>query len=232
MDGEEHTANGALCALVSRGQALLCELLRLSDRVPAPFRPENAAKHAAVLFDFAYLKARAREGASSSVQRGAARHAARTEPLGLLGRASHARSGSAAGATLRRAAATRALCIRVALRARRSSRPPGYATPARSERLVRAAALFPFSAQSSEAFDARVESSAELSDAWDALRESCAPLVARFYQARTPLCTACEMPGRSPNTTPGALSRLLSSTAAVCGHHALPRRRVALLGRP
>ncbi len=58
MDSEEHTANGALCALVSRGQALLCELLRLSDRVPPPFRPAAAAKHAAVLFDFAYLKAR------------------------------------------------------------------------------------------------------------------------------------------------------------------------------
>ena len=40
-------------------------------------------------------------------------------------------------------------------------------------------------AQASESYDARVEASAELSDAWDALRESCAPLVARFYQART-----------------------------------------------
>ncbi len=53
---------------------------------------------------------------------------------------------------------------------------------------------FPFCVQSSEAFDARVESSAELSDAWDALRESCAPLVARFYQA----CTLCAPHANAP----------------------------------
>ena len=58
MDAEENTASGALCALVARGQALVVELLRLSDRVPPPFRNGALAKFAAVLFDFAYLKAR------------------------------------------------------------------------------------------------------------------------------------------------------------------------------
>ena len=60
MDAEENTASGALCALVARGQALLVELLRLTDRVPPPFRAGAAPKFAAVLFDFAYLKARPR----------------------------------------------------------------------------------------------------------------------------------------------------------------------------
>ena len=59
MDAEENTASGALCALVARGQALLVELLRLSDRVPPPFRAGAPPKYAAVLFDFAYLTARA-----------------------------------------------------------------------------------------------------------------------------------------------------------------------------
>ena len=69
MDAEENTASGALCALVARGQALLVELLRLSDRVPPPFRAGAPPKYAAVLFDFAYLKARAARCAAGALLR-------------------------------------------------------------------------------------------------------------------------------------------------------------------
>ncbi len=51
-DAEEHAPNEWLLKHISRGQVLQVELLRLSDRVPAPFLEASD-----VLFDFAYLKA-------------------------------------------------------------------------------------------------------------------------------------------------------------------------------
>lgn len=53
---EEHTANTALCTLCSRAQALISEVLRLKDRLPDVFYPEQNPKFAPVLFDFKYLK--------------------------------------------------------------------------------------------------------------------------------------------------------------------------------
>jgi len=55
--GDEHTAVGSLLGLVARAQALVAELLRLSDRVPPVFTPEHEPKYADILFDFRYLKA-------------------------------------------------------------------------------------------------------------------------------------------------------------------------------
>lgn len=43
--------------LVSRGQALVAELLRLSQHVPAAFKPSPTSRYAPLLFDFKYLKA-------------------------------------------------------------------------------------------------------------------------------------------------------------------------------
>ncbi|KAK3252031.1 hypothetical protein CYMTET_38655 [Cymbomonas tetramitiformis] len=54
---ESGTAFAHILLLVSRGQALLAELFRLSDKVPPVFNPELEAKYAEVLFDFRYLKA-------------------------------------------------------------------------------------------------------------------------------------------------------------------------------
>jgi len=51
-------ANGAgqlLLRLVSRGNAILAELLRLSDNIPEAYRPENAQEHSLLLFDFSYF---------------------------------------------------------------------------------------------------------------------------------------------------------------------------------
>lgn len=50
------TAISSLTGLVSRAQALVAELLRLSDRVPPVFIPEREPKYAEILFDFRYLK--------------------------------------------------------------------------------------------------------------------------------------------------------------------------------
>lgn len=56
MEEENATALHSLTGLVSRAQALVAELLRLSDRVPPSFVPEQQPKYADVLFDFRYLK--------------------------------------------------------------------------------------------------------------------------------------------------------------------------------
>ena len=56
MDDGNATALHSLTGLVSRAQALVAELLRLSDRVPPSFVPEQHPKYADVLFDFRYLK--------------------------------------------------------------------------------------------------------------------------------------------------------------------------------
>ena len=53
---ESGTALGSLLGLVSRAQALVAELLRLSDRVPPAFIPEQEPKYADILYDFRYLK--------------------------------------------------------------------------------------------------------------------------------------------------------------------------------
>jgi len=51
-------ANGAgqlLLRLVSRGNAILAELLRLSDNIPQAYRPESTQEYAQLIFDFSYL---------------------------------------------------------------------------------------------------------------------------------------------------------------------------------
>jgi|AntAceMinimDraft_1070359.scaffolds.fasta_scaffold40373_2 WASH complex subunit strumpellin len=53
---EDTSALHALTGLVSRAQALVAELLRLSDRVPPVFIPETEPKYKEILFDFRYLK--------------------------------------------------------------------------------------------------------------------------------------------------------------------------------
>ena len=58
---DNNVCGQALLRLVSRGSAIIAELLRLSDHVPPAVsaNPEDdpaAAKYAPVLFDFKYLK--------------------------------------------------------------------------------------------------------------------------------------------------------------------------------
>jgi len=51
-------ANGAgqlLLRLVSRGNAILAELLRLSDRIPQAYRPESSQEYASLIFDFSFF---------------------------------------------------------------------------------------------------------------------------------------------------------------------------------
>jgi hypothetical protein len=56
------TAFTHLLWLVSRGQALIAELLRLTANVPPVFNPELEPKYADILIDFRYFKVR-RNGA-------------------------------------------------------------------------------------------------------------------------------------------------------------------------
>ena len=43
------------CAFVARAQALVAELIRLSERVPKPLMDATQGKYAKVLFDYAYF---------------------------------------------------------------------------------------------------------------------------------------------------------------------------------
>lgn len=57
---ENNACGQTLLNLVSRGNAIIAELLRLSDVVPAVFKLENRqdiAKYGEVLFDYSYFKA-------------------------------------------------------------------------------------------------------------------------------------------------------------------------------
>ncbi|CAM6121354.1 unnamed protein product [Calypogeia fissa] len=56
-DFSERPVGAVLLRIVSRAQALLAELLRLSDRVPLVFYPSTDARFTSVLFDLRYLKA-------------------------------------------------------------------------------------------------------------------------------------------------------------------------------
>ena len=55
---EDNLCGQTLLRLVSRGSGILAELQRLSQNIPAPFQQDSAdaARYAAVLFDFAYLR--------------------------------------------------------------------------------------------------------------------------------------------------------------------------------
>jgi WASH complex subunit strumpellin len=57
---EENPAGQTLLRLVSRGNAIIAELLRLSDHIPAAFRLDNKdtnwKKYTDIIFDFTYLK--------------------------------------------------------------------------------------------------------------------------------------------------------------------------------
>jgi len=52
---EPNGAGQLLLKLVSRGNAILAELLRLSDRIPQAYWPENSHEYELLLFDFSYL---------------------------------------------------------------------------------------------------------------------------------------------------------------------------------
>jgi hypothetical protein len=56
------TAFTHLLWLVSRGQALVAELLRLTANVPPVFNSELEPKYADILIDFRYFKVRATQG--------------------------------------------------------------------------------------------------------------------------------------------------------------------------
>jgi len=57
---EENPAGQTLLRLVSRGNAIIAELLRLSDHIPQAFRLDNKdpnwKKYTELIFDFSYLK--------------------------------------------------------------------------------------------------------------------------------------------------------------------------------
>ena len=52
------TATSALLLLVSRGQALIAELFRLSDNIPPVFFVDEDPTYAEILLDFRYFKVR------------------------------------------------------------------------------------------------------------------------------------------------------------------------------
>jgi len=52
---EPNGAGQLLLRLVSRGNAILAELLRLSDRIPQAYRPESSQEYASLIFDFSYF---------------------------------------------------------------------------------------------------------------------------------------------------------------------------------
>lgn len=56
---DDNAAGQTLLRLVSRGSAIIAELLRLSDNVPVVFLPSHSIeqeKYVKILFDFKYLK--------------------------------------------------------------------------------------------------------------------------------------------------------------------------------
>ena len=56
---ENNLCGQTLLRLVSRGNAIIAELLRLSDFIPQVFKPEpskDATKYAELLCDFSYFK--------------------------------------------------------------------------------------------------------------------------------------------------------------------------------
>jgi len=62
------TAFTHLLWLVSRGQALVAELLRLTANVPPVFNPELEPKYADILIDFRYFKVQTTENPNSKPQ--------------------------------------------------------------------------------------------------------------------------------------------------------------------
>jgi hypothetical protein len=63
------TAFTHLLWLVSRGQALVAELLRLTANVPPVFNSELEPKYADILIDFRYFKVRATQGSEQPCNR-------------------------------------------------------------------------------------------------------------------------------------------------------------------
>ncbi len=55
---ENNTCGQTLLRLVSRGNAIIAELLRLSDFIPPVFKPDSkdAAKYGELLCDFSYFR--------------------------------------------------------------------------------------------------------------------------------------------------------------------------------
>jgi len=54
--GEANGAGQLLLKLVSRGNAILAELLRLSDNIPQAYWPNNSQAYEMLIFDFSYLE--------------------------------------------------------------------------------------------------------------------------------------------------------------------------------
>jgi len=53
---ENNACGQTLLRLVSRGNAILAELLRLSDFIPPVFKLEQQNKYSELLFDFRYFR--------------------------------------------------------------------------------------------------------------------------------------------------------------------------------